>query len=25
MFHNVDDGSFDEMAVPLSYIIENYS
>ena len=25
MFHNVDDGSFDEMAVPLSYLIENYS
>lgn len=25
MFHNVDDGSFDEMAVPLSYLAENYS
>ena len=24
MFHNVDDGSFDEMAVPLEYIKENY-
>ena len=25
MFHNVDDGSFDEMSVHLSYLAENYS